>query len=170
MTAIPGLSYFLPTDYAGYVFPPLGTFEPAARALTVLAAAFATLVAYYLPRKKPLTSIAFCAALFIAAMLLYGWSFTRYVRKVQIPTRDQSIMVSIGNQRTQFAAKNFPDQSDWDLLKQRGFGEEEIEKLWTMDSILLGRLLLWSSVIGLAVFSVAALGVGIASEAQSKEA
>lgn len=103
-------------------------------------------------------------------MFLYGWSFTSYVRNVKIPSRDESVLVSIGGHRTEFAVKNFPDQSDLELLRQRGFEEEEIERLWTASSILLARFYLWASLCGLIMFPVAALGVGIASEAQKQTA
>ena len=168
VTAIPGLSYLLPSDYAGYIFPPVGPFEPMARALTVLAAIFATFIALYLPRKRLGIAMTICGLLFVTAGLLYFWSFSRYVRIIQIPSLKQSIMVSIGSQRTQFAIEAFPDQTDWEILKERGFEEEEIEKLWTTNSILLARVLLWASLTGVIIFPVTALGIGIASEAQTK--
>jgi hypothetical protein len=169
VSVIPVLSSLLPTDYADYIFPPLGPFEPIARILTALAGIFASYVAYFLPRKRPAFSVSLCAILFIASAILYGCSFSRYVRKVQIPSMNESVMVSIGGQRTEFAARNFPNQTDWEILRQRGLGEEEIERIWTEESILLARFLLWASLCGLIVFPVVALGVGIASQTQGKE-
>jgi hypothetical protein len=106
--------------------------------------------------------------MFIASMILYEYSFTRFVRRVEIPSRNESVLVSIGTQRTEFATKNFPGNTDLEMLKQRGLGEEEVEKLWTLNSISLARLLLWAPYCGLFLFSLAALGIGIASEVQKQ--
>jgi hypothetical protein len=163
--ALPLLSALLPADYAGYIFPPLGTFEPVARLLTVVIAASATFIAFFLSRRKPAITITVCVFLCIASMFIYGWSFTRYVRKVEIPSRNESVLVSIGGQKTEFAVTKFPDQSDMELLRQRGFGEEEIERLWSLDSILLARLYLWAPYCGIILFSLMALGAGVASDA-----
>jgi hypothetical protein len=164
--ALPFVSLILPSSYAGCFFPPLGPFEPVARLLTVVFAAFATYVAYFLPWKRAGLTIAASALVFFVCILLYGWSFTSFVRVIQIESKQEAVSVSIGNERTEFASKNFPDKSDSEMLRLRGIREEEIERLWTMKSILLARFSLRAPYCCSIFVLLIALGIGIGAEVE----
>jgi hypothetical protein len=129
--------------YAAYIFPPVGILEDPARIAIVLLALAANFVAYFAQsaslegdRKRIITASAI-AALFV---FVYLGLFFRFARTVDIPTRNTSVLVSVGYQRTDFAKTNFDGKSDWDLLRERGTDEEEIWNLWTTKSLLISRL------------------------------
>ncbi len=108
-----------------------------------------SLSVYFLVSTKPLSSPArvIWPALLIAIVGLASYlvAYQGFVRRIDIPSRDESVYVSIGYQRTQFANQAFSGATDYDILKARGTNEEEIERLWTLKSIIVARLALYFS-------------------------
>jgi hypothetical protein len=80
------------------------------------------------------------------------------------------VQVSVGYERSDFAKANFAGDTDWELLRERGTGEEDIWRLWTTKSLLISRLSLYIS-YSLFIFSfVAAFSWGIVDQlSQSQE-
>lgn len=79
---------------------------------------------------------------------------------VSIPLLDGSILsVTVGSQRTRFAKENFPDKSDAEMLMARGPYENEVRKLWTEESIILIRTVLFGSYLAALVFTNLSIGL-----------
>ena len=75
-----------------------------------------------------------------------------------IPTEKKSVAVSVGLERTDFANREFAGRSDWYMLENMGFQEEQIRKLWTLKSLLLSR-----SVLFAAYLCMLSVGIGLGS-------
>jgi len=78
-----------------------------------------------------------------------------------VPAANLEVPVSVGYQRTDFALQWYPRSDDWEMLHNRGPYEEQIQKLWTLRSIIVVRVFLWLSyTLALACFlAVASLAV-----------
>ena len=145
-TAIPLLSKLAPDGYAAYGFPPLGSVEGPARIGTFVFAWAATYFAFFARSGSPSGDRKRIAAAMVFAFVflcLYFGLFLRFVRNIEIPTKNISVQVSVGYERTDFTKDNFAAASDWEILRARGTGEEEIWRLWTTKSLLVCRLSLY---------------------------
>lgn len=160
LSALPILSGFLPSGYSAYGFPPLGDPEGLARLGTFALALAVTYLTFFTQRAHITRAIA-CAFIFFCLYL--GLSF-RFVRTIQIPTKNTSVQVSVGYRRTSFANANFGTATDWEMLRDRGTTEEQIWKLWTTDSIIVSRLALFLSYLLCITFLIAAFSWGVLSE------
>jgi hypothetical protein len=142
-STVPLWSRLLPDTFSSYVFPPVGSIEGPARigaAVTALAFTYFAFFAGAPPGRMNRKRIA-CAIIFAPVCLFaYLAFYFCFVREIEIPAKGTSVQVSVGYERTPFALKTFDSESDWDLLEARGFGEEDIQKLWTAKSLLVSRL------------------------------
>ena len=82
---------------------------------------------------------------FLLSVCVWIALFTSDVRHIALPSVDQEVAVSIGFERTPFALQEYPNETDWEMLHDRGPWEEQIQKLWTRPSIIVVRSLLWLS-------------------------
>jgi hypothetical protein len=138
---------FLPdSGAAGYLYPPLGDFEPLGIAATLGLLLLTTFVVYISARLsrriQPLLPIFLgigSAVCVVALIALY----VSYVRFVGVSSVGAEVPVSVGYQETEFALRTYPQQTDWEMLHNRGPWEERIQKLWTLQSIIVVRSLLW---------------------------
>jgi len=88
----------------------------------------------------PLVIIPLLLILFASFLIFFYWSHVA-VRSILLPDRNKTIYVIVGTERTQFAKTNFTDtHSDEDLLRNIGYLDEDIRRLWTQKSINLCRL------------------------------
>lgn len=144
---LPVLSAILPDTWSSFVFPPLDdVFRIFAVGLTLLAmlvvyrvsdAIFPQSRRWRLHAHLILFAIAFAAALgFLVAR-------TFFVRTLDRPALGDTAIVAVGFERTDFARRAFPTDSDFEMLRQRGTTEEEVFNLWTERSILLARIALF---------------------------
>jgi hypothetical protein len=133
---------------AGYLFPPLGDAQHLLLPFTVVMLLTVTYVIFVycqglrkVPRKAILALLGGMVLGSVALMLLYN----SFVLRVEIPSVDAEVYVSIGYQRTDFAVQTYPEEkwTDSDMLRDRGPWEEQIKKLWTRRSISIVRVLLW---------------------------
>ena len=97
---------------------------------------------------------------------LFFVSGLRFIRTIDIRSRGETVAVSVGYERTDFANTEFPGSSDWEILRARGPIEEEIWRIWTPKSIILARLVLFLSYLlfllsAIAACSLAALFEGL---------
>ena len=165
LTAFPLLSgLILPESYRAYCFPPLGNVEGPARIATVALALAATYFAFFARatlavrnRKRVAIALVFASV----CICLYLALFLRFVRTIEIPSRDRSVQVSVGCERSDFAKANFVGESDWDLLRDRGTAEEEIWRLWTAKSLLISRLSLYITYLLVVLSLVTAFSWGV---------
>ena len=154
----------LPNSVGGYAFPPLGEIDYFARFATIGFIFVATYVIYLLRNSSESSRRRLTLILWLFAFIgcaLYLAAATRFVKIVPIPTLHDSIVVSVGFERTPFA-KALGESSDFDLLRLRSPQEEEIQKLWTFRSLTLARLALWTFYCGVVsafvgIFSLGAL-------------
>lgn len=163
-SAIPILSKLLPESYSAYGFPPLGTGESVARIGAVVLALAAPLFAFYTAsaarkgnRKRVASGIIFA----FVCLFLYFVLFLRFVRTIDIPSKNITVQVSVGYERTDFAKVTFGEISDEDLLRARGTSDEEIRKLWTTKSLLVSRSSLYITYVLVFLSLVTAFSWGV---------
>ena len=152
------VSVFLPAGLAALGFPPLGNVEPFARlGLLLLAASVIHLSYFFVPSRW---AMAACLLLSAIGLFYYVGVYPKFVVRVDVPGAGM-VRVSVGQERTAFAVTNFADYSDEEMLRARGTNEEEVRRLWTLDSLRNGRISLLSSysVFILGIVSVFSLGV-----------
>lgn len=153
---LPILRFLVPDSntFARYLFPPLGNVERLGLTGTVLFLVLITIVVFICCPLARQTLLRVCGILLLGFLLSgCGWIalFTPFVKHVPLP--DQEVSVSIGFQRTPFALREYPHDTDWEMLHDRGPWEWQIDKLWTGPSIIIVRILLWLSyTIALACF------------------
>ena len=163
VAASPLLSEALPAGASRFIFPPLGQIESLARVGAVAFAILATYVAFFLGSGNGTTKVVIAASLALVFFVAFLALSSRLVRTIDIPSQNAAFAVSVGFERSNFAKNNFVNYSDWDMLRNRGMSDEEIQKLWTPNSVIAGRLALWTSCVGFVVASVFALCFGVSS-------
>jgi hypothetical protein len=145
--ALPFASKIVGSDAAPYVFPPLGGMDGVARVGLVLLCLSVSVGVYFLaavnPPKSPSAVVWKTIIVAIVSLTAYLAAYQRFVRQIDVATRETSVHVSVGYQRTQFASQTFGSASDWAMLEARGTDEEEIERLWTVRSVIIARLTLY---------------------------
>jgi hypothetical protein len=163
----PLFSEYLPTNVSQHIFPPLGQMESVARIGTVAFAILATYVAFFFGSEKVRNRVAISASLAPICFIIFVIFSSRLVRTIDIPSRGSAVTVSVGFERSEFAKSNFANDTDWEMLRQRGMSDEEIEKLWTPNSVMAGRLALLISCVGFVVASVLTLSFGVFAQAMA---
>jgi hypothetical protein len=119
----------LPDSASVYGFPPLGDVGSFARlALLCLAVLLTYLVYFWRGGRWVLVVAAFVTFLSLCGYIAL---YPRFVLRVDVPSQKTAVRVSIGYDRTPFATANFSSDSDEDMLRARGFDDEEVKKLWT---------------------------------------
>jgi hypothetical protein len=147
VSAFPLFSKILPEGISRYVFPPLGQIEMPARVSVILLGVAATYVVFFYRdadfvsskkhRRRILVAWALGSLVFIGLYLGLNLAF---VRESGIPTKDTTVLVSVGYRRTDFARTTFGNATDEEMLHQRAANEEEIRRLWTLRSVIVVRL------------------------------
>jgi hypothetical protein len=149
---------------AALLFPPLGDVENVSRYVAVLLAFIATYLAFFRKGddltkiRRTLYAVAGLAFVLLCAYILV---YSAFVRRIDIPTRNASVLVSVGYQRSSFARNNFSATTDWELLRQRGFDDDQIEKLWTPKSVTTARFLLFFTYCGALISFVLMFSLGV---------
>jgi len=145
--ALPFASKVTGPDIGSSVFPPLGNMDAVARIALVAMCLALSLAVYFLaavrPPKSPLIGIGVAFALTLVCALGYLSAYQRFVRRIDVPSRQTSVYVSVGYHRTAFAERTFGPASDEDMLRARGTTDEEIARLWTSQSLIIARLALF---------------------------
>jgi len=92
---------------------------------------------------------------------LFLVSHEQFVRTIDIPAKKETVTVSVGYTRTVFANRQFPNSTDWDMIRARGTSDEEIKRLWTEWSIIVARLALLFSYLLFLLPAIAAFSLGV---------
>jgi hypothetical protein len=166
LAALPLLSEVLPGKAGDYAFPPLGTYQLFWVILSVAVAAFVILLVYYFVQgssvltqhDKRVKAFILMGVLELLGVMAYFAAVQVAVREVSIPTQKKEVAVSVGFERSEFANREFAGRSDWYMLENMGFQEEQIRKLWTLKSLLLSRTLLFAAYLW-----VLTVGIGLGS-------
>jgi hypothetical protein len=133
-------------SFAGYLFPPLGDMQSLWLIFTVALLLIITYVVFdYCQRVRKVPRKAFLALGIVLGPVILIPLYSSFVRRVEIPSVNEEVFVSIGYQQTDFAVQTYPKGkwTDWEMLRDRGPWEEQIQKLWTPRSISIVRVLLW---------------------------
>ena len=168
VAGFPMLSKLLPDNWAAYFFPPLGDQSPPVRAAALVLGAAVTLVVYFgkdvladVTKRGRMWVLVAPLALAAAGLLAFFVLSQLFVRSLPIPGGDAEVVVSVGYERTPYALSRFPEATDWELLRQRGPTEEEIERLWTPGSVVKARLGLYLSYLTFLLSAVAVGSLGV---------
>jgi hypothetical protein len=146
------------------LFPPLGNAESVARFGIILFSLAVTYLALFWRNWRTGNNAKRVAMAMLLGLVCFGLYFIacqRFVRRIDITSSGTSVFVSVGYQRTEFATETFGPATDWEILRERGIQEEEIERLWTTSSIVTARLALFISFCGMILFLVAAFSCGV---------
>jgi len=150
---------FLSDSAPVYGFPPMGDVGSFARLGLVCLAFLVTYLVYFWPGGK--WPLVVAVIVFFASLCAYIAFYQRFVLRIDVPSQKATIRVSVGYDRTSFAAANFGSDSDEDMLRARGTSDEEIKKLWTYRSLIIARLALFASYCGVILGLVAIFSLGI---------
>lgn len=168
VAGFPVLSTLLPGNWAAYFFPPLGDQSPPVRAAALVLGAAVTLVVYFgkdvlagVKKRGRVWVLVAPLALALAGLLAFFVMSQLFVRSLPIPGGDAEVVVSVGYERTPYTLSRFPEATDWELLRQRGPTEEEIERLWTPGSVVKARLGLYLSYLTFLLSAVAVGSLGV---------
>lgn len=140
----------------GFLYPPLGDITRLAMGVTsffLLVAAGIVFLMFRKSRKHALLAAIICGLALLSSFGAYVAFKQQSVRVVPIPRLGTAQAVSVGDERTDFA-KKLGNVDDYELLRDRGPYEEEVEKLWTARSLTKARFRLWLSYTGAAFFWV----------------
>lgn len=153
---------FLSEKAAAYGFPPMGDVGGfAALGLVCLALLVTYLVYFWRGGTWLLGEVSIACFL---CLCVYISLYSRFIVRIDVPSQSRAIRVSVGYDRTSFAKANFGSDSDEDMLRARGFDDEEVKKLWTYRSLAIARLALFASYCGFILGLVAAFSLGIVLE------
>jgi hypothetical protein len=153
---------FLPEKAPAYGFPPMGDVGSFAGLGLVSLAFLVTYVVYFWRGGRWLLGAVSIVS--FLCLCVYIALYPRFVLRIDIPPQSRTIRVSVGYERTLFAKANFGSDSDEDMLRARGFDDEEVKKLWTYQSLIIARLALFTSYCGFMLGLVAAFSLGIVFE------
>jgi hypothetical protein len=149
-----------------YLFPPLGGegIEGFAKVMTVIFSLCTTLLVYFTKntfashsggrRKRILASVLVASVTFLAIHIMLH---TVFVRDIYIPTQKQTVTVSVGRHRNAKNPKEYAQMSDEAMLRDAGPEEESIRRLFTMQSLLVSRVLLYVTYV-VSVLCIVAFG------------
>jgi hypothetical protein len=146
------------------LFPPVGGAEGLARIAALIFTLSMTYFCWFWSHfrhrdnAKRVVVAMICAFVSLCA---YFVSYQRFVRTIEIPSKETSVCVTVGYDRTDFARTTFDSESDWQILRDRGVDDEEISRLWTARSLTVARLLLFVSYCCVLFSLVAAVSWGL---------
>jgi hypothetical protein len=150
-----------------YFYPPLGDVELIALALTIASGLLSTYMVFVFctscSRKlHPVAPAVLFLAAFFGFCALIGL-YIRFVRVVPIQNENAEVTVSVGYDRTLFvsSSQELLNLSDAELLIARGPTEDQIQKLWTANSITFVRVSLWACYTFILVCLVSVFSFGV---------
>jgi hypothetical protein len=133
----------------GRLFPPLGDETIPLQTVAVVIAVLIVLVTYRrrFAEYKVKRWKAALLSLVILSACVYGGAYFKFVRRVGY-AKEQGIdyvYVSIGCRRTSYAIEKLSNHSDVELLEARGLDDDDIKQVWTPNSVLIARSVLFVS-------------------------
>jgi len=157
-----------------YFYPPLGDFKIISIVGTVALGLLSTYAVFlYCSRSsRALHPTATLVLSVIAALSLFVLLalYIRLVKVVPIASENTEVTVSIGYDRTQFvsSSRELVNLTDSELLLVRGPWENQIQKLWTLNSIIVARGCLGAFYTCFLVCLVSILSLGVYQEASEE--
>ena len=165
MGSLPLLASVLPDKQSFFLFPPLDTVFRTAAILLCVAVTF---IVYFTSDlkftksgKRRFAVLFATVSVSVVGVGLFLVSHEQFVRTIDIPAKKETVTVSVGYTRTVFANRQFPNSTDWDMIRARGTSDEEIKRLWTEWSIIVARLALLFSYLLFLLPAIAAFSLGV---------
>jgi hypothetical protein len=142
-----------------YLAPPLGNLSDLISPLAFLLVGISAILPWFIKRRHHAVIIAILSILCSTATLVfYSNSVNASVIRLEGFNPHAIARVSVGSERTDFANENFRGKSNIEMVKEYGHKEEDIQKLFTEDSIYHQRSKLLYSYIGFFVALNIAIG------------
>jgi hypothetical protein len=161
-TVGPVLSAVFSGAAQAYLFPPMGNSTVIARVAVFMFAALITFISFWArPPANAFKRFLIISGFAVMSLICYLIAFSHLVRRVDIPSDNSSVFVSIGYQRTEFASQTFGSSSDTEMLMNRGTDDEQINKLWTPHSVDAARILLFIFYSGFMLPFVLVFSLGV---------
>lgn len=148
LCSIPVISSIFSDEVERYLFPPLGNFDTIGRICTVILVLLVTMIVYFakdLPivQNKPrrfsllIKMVLICIGFYLVFFILN----LCFVQTITILDENKTVMnASVGYERQQWAKDSLKGSTDYEVLtKKRGPYEKEIQKVWTMSSLVVVR-------------------------------
>lgn len=132
---------------ADRLYPPLGDIQSLCFTLTVGVLLLVTSVVFICCHSARRIHVSVPVLLLLAFIPLgcgLIFLYENYVREIPIATKNVTVAVSTGFERTEFAISTYGDESAAEILHDRGPWEDSIQKLWTLRSIWIVRSSLWA--------------------------
>lgn len=134
-------------EIAASVYPPLGDAQAIGVVLTFLFLLIATWLVLVICNSVRKVRYIAAYAVLVALIFLgaYCWLATGmgYIHLVRL-VNGKTVIVSAGKDRTESAKTDFPGESNYQMLLEHGQREQDIQDLWTKDSLKDVRIRLWS--------------------------
>jgi hypothetical protein len=148
-----------------FVWPPIGDIELYLGALTsVLVALLGFFPSKLRTKVVAIRNMRIALALGFVLAIVYGFLLMGIVVPKET-LHNGKVYITIGFQRTNLANTKYPYATSSELLEYGGLSEGDIEKMWTPESILLAKLLLYISYLG----AMASLNYAIGAHNRSKQ-
>jgi hypothetical protein len=132
-----------------YFYPPLGDVSLIALIGTLAFGILSTYIVFVYcessqRRLHPVAPVVLYFAAAVGFCVLIGL-YIEFVKVVPISSEKTEVTVSTGYDRTAFvsSSRDLANLSDSELLHVRGPWEDQIQKLWTLNSIAVARVSLW---------------------------
>jgi hypothetical protein len=81
------------------------------------------------------------AVVFLLSLLIYAYFVQRFVVTINISSQDRSVYVCVGTDMSEPYKEIYAGQRNSYIVKDQGYREEDIERVWTPSSLILARML-----------------------------
>lgn len=160
----PFIGNFLLKQTSPVIIPPIENHVLAIYALLIISLVFTL---HFLKDLKILEKQWVCPVIMFVLFLLSFVAFLVYdcwsektIRTISIIPLKKNISVIVGLERSPFAKEHFANNTDEEMLKERGYTKEEIRRLWTPESIIRARCFVIGSYFLLLLFITMLFGIG----------
>jgi hypothetical protein len=122
--------------------PPLGRLSLLVVPFGIALAGIGMVLPLLLTTLKAVRRVAWLsAATVVIGVLVYGYFVQRFVVTVDISSQGRSVLVSVGGDLSQPYRQLYAGQANSEIVKDQGYQEEDIDRVWTPSSLLESRLL-----------------------------
>jgi len=145
------LSSFLPADWGIYSFPPLGDHAGLWKIITFVSVIMVTFVVLQMQYNKFVRTPKKRGKIIIPPVILaimlgitLGMLYTLYIHRIELPTVKQTVLVSVGYQRSEFGNKpEYKQLTEREVLLKYGTNERVVEKFWDGESTIQIRVIIY---------------------------
>ncbi len=126
-----------------YLFPPLGSSGHfLIRVACVLIGLIATMPAILNGKRIAVMLVLIAAVGSVYLFVRYASLVEKSVVGIDVPSQHRRIYVTVGSEKTAFSLKYYKDASAADMLRDQGHLDNDVERMWTSNSIQAAHLAL----------------------------